>query len=341
MPKIRVPDQSGVLRPLCPMFLHSSLISHPDSVIRHCMDSLPQSSEGETTIVPPDDAKAQEWITALAAAGFDYRLSHDADGWLIHVAPDVADAVQAEIDGYEADNRNWPPLPRAQLRPPQAQYDSSSALWVAGMLVAFYVWLGPYSDRSPLLRSAAADTDRILAGEWWRPITALTVHAEFSHLLANVICIYFLGQAICRIMGGGLAWVLILGAGVAGNAGVAWVLQSDHVSIGASTSGFGALGVLTAYQVIQRLRYGEDAPAMWGRTWLPLGAGLALLAVLGTGPNTDLAAHALGFSIGLLASIPLSWYGTRWLPDWMQPVLQIACLGAVMGAWRIVLKAAG
>jgi len=305
------------------------------------IEFVPRSGEGGETIVPPDDAKAQEWITALAAAGFDYGLSHEASGWVIHVMPDAAAAARAEIEGYEAHNRDWPPPPRARPHPPPAPYDSWSPLWVAGLLVTFYVWLGPYRAQAPLFQSAAADSDRILAGEWWRAITALTVHAELSHLLANVICLYFLGQAVCRIMGGGLGWVLILGAGVAGNASVAWLLQSDHVSVGASTSGFGALGVLTAYQFIQRWRYGESTPGMWERTWLPLGAGLALLAVMGTGPGTDLAAHALGFLFGLLASIPLSWYGTRWLPDWTQPALQMVCLAVVMGAWRIVLTAGG
>ena len=294
----------------------------------------------EVAITPPDDAKAQEWITALAAAGFDYRLSHEDAGWVIHVPLDEAEAAHAEIEGYEADNRDWPPPP--QLRPLEeyAPYTSWSPLWVAGMLAAFYLWLGPYRPQIPLLNAAAADTERILAGEWWRVVTALTVHADASHLIANMLSLYFLGQAACRIMGGGLGWTLILGAGIAGNASVAWIIRADQVSIGASTCSFAALGLLTAHQAIQRLHRGRHALGVWDRTWLPIGAGLALLATLGTGPRSDLGAHALGFLCGMIACVPVNLYDVRRMPEWVQSVLQMACLCTVMGAWRIAINAA-
>ena len=293
----------------------------------------------EESIVPPGDDKAQEWIIALAAAGFDYRLSHEPAGWVIHVPKDAAVNARAEIEAYEADNRNWPAPPRPAPPNQRAPYDTWSSLWVAGMLIAFYVWLGPYRPQVPLLQLAAADTDRILAGEWWRVITALTVHADVSHLLANVLSLYFLGHAVCRTMGGGLGWALILGAGIAGNTSVAWVLHADQTSVGASTCNFAALGILTAWQAIQRLRYGRGIPGVWDRTWLPIGAGLALLATLGTGPRSDLGAHALGFLCGMVAATPVAWYDPRRIPDWLQPVLKLACLVTVMGAWRIVINA--
>ncbi len=295
----------------------------------------------EEVISPPDDVKAGEWITALAAAGFDYRLSHDASGWVIHIPQDAAEAAQAEIEGYELDNRDWPSPPRAGSAAQITPYPSWSALWVACMLVAFYIWLGPYRTQSPVLRLAAADTGRILAGEWWRVITALTVHADVSHLLANVLSLSFLGRSVCRIMGGGLGWALILGAGIVGNSGVAWVLRVDQVSVGASTCSFAALGVLASHQAIQRMRHGRGIPGLWERTWLPVGAGLALLATLGTGPRSDLAAHALGFLCGMVATVYASWHASSRLPGWIQLVLQLACLATVMGAWRIVIETAG
>lgn len=36
------------------------------------------------------------------------------------------------------------------------------------------------------------------------------------------------------------------------------------------------------------------------RAWLPFGAGLALLGILGSGKHTDLTAHLFGFMAGLI-----------------------------------------
>lgn len=300
----------------------------------------PASGNGEVSIEPPSETKTQEWITDLSATGFEYRLSHEADGWIIHVPSDAAPAARAEIEGYEADNRNWPPTPSAQAPGNCAAKSSWVSLWVAGMLVAIYLWLGPYSAHVQLLKAAAADTDRILAGEWWRVITALTVHADTSHLLANVVSLGFLGHAVCRIMGGGLGWATILGAGIAGNASVAWILRVDQVSVGASTCTFAALGILTAHQALHRIRYGQRTPGIWDRTWLPVGAGLALLATLGAGPRSDLGAHALGFLCGMLASVASARIDPSRIPAWIQGALKLICLCTVMGAWRLALDAA-
>ena len=301
-----------------------------------CDPASPQvPREYAEEIRPPTDEKTSEWITALAAAGFDYLLSQDEIGWTIRVTREAAAPAREEIAAYEADNRDWPPPPRLPAAAPQLPYFTWSAAWVCGFLAAFYVWLGPYRSGDVLLEAGAADTERILAGEWWRLITSLTLHSGVVHLLGNMACLFFLGQAVCRIMGGGLGWALILGAGVAGNAGVAWMLRSDHVSVGASTSGFGALGILAAYQALQKLRQTGGAPGIWDRTWIPVGAGLALLALLGTGPRSDLAAHAFGLLFGMILSVPFALYGSRWLPSWIQRVLQLACLCAVMGAWRV------
>jgi len=294
----------------------------------------------EEDFVPPDDQKTLEWITVLAASSLDYRLSRQAAGWVIHVPRRQIAAARAEIAAYEADSRDWPPseLTRAEEEP--TTYDSWSPLWVSGFVIAFYVWLGPYDAGSAVLRRAAVDTEAVLHGEWWRLITGLTVHSGAAHLAGNALFLLLLGYAVCLSFGGGLGWALILAAGIAGNA-VACVLHGvHHVSVGASTACFGALGIMSALQVIRNARRFGARWGVWSRTWVPLGAGLALLTLLGTGPRSDLAAHAFGFVAGLIFCIPFGWHGTTWIPAWGQRALQLGCLIVVMMAWRIVLRAA-
>ena len=82
----------------------------------------------------------------------------------------------------------------------------------------------------------------MLAGEWWRAVTALTLHADLAHVLANAVAIAIFLGAVARRLGPALATWLALAAGVAGNVLTALVAGGGHVSLGASTAVFGALG---------------------------------------------------------------------------------------------------
>ena len=213
-----------------------------------------EAGQDDIAIVPPDDQKTLEWIAVLSAAEFDYGLSRADDGWVIHVPPSQSGAAQAEIAAYEADSRNWRPAVPAPIYSWQPPHHTTAALWGVVLLAAFYVWFGPYDAHSPIHRATGADAEAILAGEWWRPITALTLHSGFVHLAGNVAILLFLGHVVCSQFGGGLGWTLMLGAGIAGNVAVAWLVRSGHISYGASTAGFGAIGILVARQTVETFR---------------------------------------------------------------------------------------
>ncbi len=292
----------------------------------------------ETVVSPPDDQKTLEWLAVLSAAGFDYRLTRTGLGWAIHIPADQYTAAHAEVAAYEAECRSWPRrLPREDNIPEAAPHTLAS-LWGVGVLLAFYVWCGPFAESDPRLRVASADANAIVAGQWWRPITALTLHSDFGHLAGNAVCLLLIGHAVCRVYGGGIGWLLMIGAGALGNTAVAWLFQANHISVGASTSSFGAIGVLVAHQSV--LTYGRwhEWRSIWSRVWIPLGSGLALLALLGTGPQSDLAAHLLGFMLGVILATPFSLWGTRWMPEWGQRLLEFLCLMLVLSAWGAALR---
>jgi rhomboid protease GluP len=70
------------------------------------------------------------------------------------------------------------------------------------------------------------------------------------------------------------------------------------------------------------------------RAWLPIAAGLGLLAMLGTGgERTDIAAHAFGLAAGIpLGAIAAS--GLHRPPSRaVQAVLLAGALAIVVGAW--------
>jgi membrane associated rhomboid family serine protease len=147
-----------------------------------------------------------------------------------------------------------------------------------------------------------------------------------------------------------VAAVLILLAGTGANLLTAWTETQDHLSVGASTATFAALGLVVGLQCVRRWRGGGQVRR---RAWLAAGAGLALLAMLGFGARADVFAHAyglgLGFVLGLGAGIvdkPRSSDATTggqtgvaparrgsvgaWL---LQSGLALAAVGVVAAAW--------
>ena len=166
----------------------------------------------------------------------------------------------------------------------------------------------------------------MLQGEWWRAVTALTLHADLVHVLANAAALAIFLGAVAYRLGPALATWLALASGVGGNVVTALVARGGHVSIGASTAVFGALGTLSALQVPRR------------QAWLTLGAGVALLGVLGTGARADLLAHLFGFATGLVEGL-----ATRHITPPRRSIRQpfIAFLAATPIAfawWRVLAR---
>ncbi len=239
-------------------------------------------------------------LAALSAAEIPYDLARGEDGWEVRVSLAQLAAAQGELSAYDAINRGWPP--RAEVAPvPAASVSGLLASFGAGLaLLLCYRHTGSFSVAHGPFAGGCADSAAIRAGEWWRSVTALTLHADISHVLGNVVCAVFFGQGVCSIVGAGLGWALILLTGISGNLVTAWMLGPGHISVGASTATFGALGILSALQVAHNLRRHGRWRGVWDRTWIPLGAGVALLALLGVGPRADLTGHFCGFFSGVL-----------------------------------------
>lgn len=290
----------------------------------------------EETIQPAGAERTLRWITVLSAAGLDYRLSRFGSQWVIHVPSAQVASARREIDLYETENADWPPA-MAGTADGSPLYETWGAFWGIFLVLFFYLWLGPYQPGNAVLRAASNDVEAVLGGEWWRVVTALTVHSGPVHVTANAVAILLLGHAVCRLLGSGLAWLLILLAGAAGNGLVAVWAGVDHVSVGASTAVFGALGVLAGHRTGETRRHSVGLRELWRRAWLPLCAGLAFLGLFGTGPGTDLTAHAFGFALGAAAGFPFGRHGALRCPESVQRALRIFSIGIVIAAWACVI----
>jgi membrane associated rhomboid family serine protease len=185
------------------------------------------------------------------------------------------------------------------------------------------------------LRAGMSDAGLIRAGEWWRAVTALGLHADTVHLAGNLVFglvfSFFAGQ----LLGWGLAWSGMLLAGALGNALNAFVQGPGHTSVGASTAVFATLGILAAYTWKRR-------PTPINR-WVPLGSGVALLAFLGMGgERTDIFAHVAGFGSGCVFGLVFGVLETRaLLAPWHKHTLGLAASLFFVLAWTLALGSGG
>jgi len=213
-----------------------------------------------------------------------------------------ADKISAELDAYAkeiavpvekfAAGREWARYPAGW---------SICGLWIMALMAVFY-WQG--QDASLVDRGASSSVGTFGRGEWWRPFTALFLHADLSHLVGNLVGGTIFAALVSKSIGPLRGWTLILICGTLGNLINSRLHYPDgFLSIGASTAVFAALGILSGIGVAETLR--ERVRLPWLRIVAPMLAGIVMLSWLGggTGTNTDVMGHVFGFGSGLVAGV--------------------------------------
>ncbi|MEE9559871.1 MAG: rhomboid family intramembrane serine protease, partial [Acidiferrobacterales bacterium] len=155
------------------------------------------------------------------------------------------------------------------------------------------------------------------------------------HALANAIAGAIFFSAVCTTLGAGLGLSVVLLAGAGGNLINAFMHGSLFVSVGASTAVFGAIGVLGGLGVARRRRRG----ARGKHIWVPIAAGLALLAMLGTaGERVDLLGHLFGFLAGGVLGVVMAVAVPRRPSARVQWALGTTALMLVVVSWMLALQ---
>jgi membrane associated rhomboid family serine protease len=280
----------------------------------------------------PSRALVDEWALVLAATGLSPSVEHSGAEFVLLVPDDEATEAESALSAYEIENvddRSGPDLPAEKM----GEIDRFAAGSVSVLLLAFFFVTGPRDPSIEWFAQGSADAARILAGELWRTVTALCLHADLGHVLSNALFGALFLAAVSAGFGPGLGVALTLAAGASGNLANAIFQGPDHVSVGASTAVFGAVGLLAGRGVAQRIRRGE----LGLRIWVPIAAGIALIAMLGTGERSDIWAHGFGFIAGGFLGIPasLAW---RAQAGWAWQVGALAFSAAVLlRAWQLAL----
>jgi rhomboid protease GluP len=279
-------------------------------------------------------AEAEQHALVLVALGMASRLVSSATGTSLFVASPDAAKARSEIAAYDQENT---PRPTTGWASRPLREGINGALIFCAILLFVDAAAGRNAFSYDWLALGNAQAGLIKHGEWWRVITALSLHADGAHLLSNMVLGGVLGMVLAQLLGSGLAWLAILMSGAVGNAVTAFFASAEHAAIGASTAVFGALGLLAA------LAWGRE-PILWRglRRWRPIAAAIMLLALLGVGgERTDVGAHVAGLLTGGVSGAAL-YFAYPHLPKGRkaQLVFGSAALALFTGAWLAAFAAA-
>lgn len=282
--------------------------------------------------LPLEEDVVWDWSLVLRAARIPHRTQRVPGGWQVLVPSAYLLRAAKEITAFEEEN---PPGQETPL-PPSNPMGSEALDVTLVMLVALFHYvaisnplptLGFYPDDWFAL--GAMDSTLVLRGQWWRAVTALTLHADPAHFLANAAFGGVLVACLCRAAGTGTAWLLFVLSGTCGNLLNAWARGPGHLSIGASTAVFGTVAALGAATMVRQ--GGFD----FRRAATPIIAALAILGMWGTeGERTDLGAHLFGF----IAGLPLGLLAGRWI---MRHGLPKKMLSMLLGTTALAILIAG
>ena len=216
------------------------------------MTSIHPDASERAPLVTSRKREAEDWALVLTAERIASKVVHIDAGFTIQVAAENQAAAQDILHAWRSERierarRLALPVPRGATT-----LETATAYAFALSLLAFHLGLedsGRWIEFKDIGRSQAA---LVLEGQWWRIVTALTLHADLPHVLGNTLFGGFFLAAVAGRLGIGVALLSFVTTGTLGNLANALYYGSAHSSVGASTGVFGLVGVLAGMAAWQR-----------------------------------------------------------------------------------------
>ena len=274
------------------------------------------------------------WSFVLTALQIPHQSLMKDHVFHLLVPQNLKERALKEIEEYSSENSSWP---RNAEHPKQTVNTlQPPTLLLVGSLALFYSVTGPWDGNSLWFQQGAGNSQAILEhSQWYRLITSLTLHADIIHLLNNCILGGFLLHFFFLLVGNGIGLFTLLLTAATGNYINVVLHGPGHIFVGFSTAIFAVIGL------ISMLRYSNNCHTIGSHVFVPLMAGVALLAMLGSsGERTDLGAHFFGLLSGLLFGKILGLQLIRRLKDslFVQTLLFLSSLFAILASWILALQ---
>lgn len=185
-------------------------------------------------------------------------------------------------------------------------------------IIAFtiLVWLVGMQYPDTVLGLFLLIPEAVRMGEWWRLLSSVFLHYELTHIMFNMVTLYFFGRIAERIFGMPRFFVIYVLAGIAGS--LLSVAFSPHNSLGASGAVFGLFGALLAFGQFNRKAF---AMTIGTSVYALLAINLIFGFIM---PNVNNFAHIGGLIGGFLTAMALGVPNTPNTKRWLFALLYTA-----------------
>ena len=264
------------------------------------MNTSSESKPDDEILKLRDESQFNTYSLILSALNIphSFRINRD-DGIELHLSQEIKERALYEISTYFDENKNWPTPPPVEST--FAPAFKAMSFVIVGILILIYSVTGTWQPESIWFQKGAGNSTAIIeAGEYFRLITPLMLHADLGHLMSNCFLGGVLMHFYFRLTGNGLGLFTMLVTATIANYANVIVHGDDHNFVGFSTAVFSVIGILCT------LGYARPSNPFNIKLFMPIMCGLALLAFLGSGgERTDLGAHFFGLFFGIIAGIIL------------------------------------
>jgi len=277
-----------------------------------------------------DSTLLNTYSLVLSSANIPHTINCRLDETIeLTIAAPHRERALYEISLYLQENRDWPP-PAPAVPTYNPSFKVMSFI-VIGCLFLIYSASGNWHPESIWFKKGAGDSTAILqGGEYFRLITPLMLHADLVHLMGNCFLGGFLLHFYFKITGNGLGLFTMLATATIANYVNVLAHGSGHHFVGFSTAVFSIIGVLCTSG------YQKSTSTINFHLFMPVMAGIALLALLGAGgERTDLGAHFFGLVTGLVVGILLRTKGVQMVrqSNFLQIILGILTCSIAWISW--------
>ena len=288
-----------------------------------------EEPEESTRIAEGTYRQIRDYSLVLLSQGIVHRFLRSEEGpFEIFVSPEFEARASEQLELYRKEN------PPKEENPPLPLSLSLQLAWVLLVPVVCTVLdSGNFVDRMHF--AGLSDASKVLHGQWWRTITALTLHGDARHIASNLLSGYIvLNLMSYRLPLARMAPFLAVASAIA-NFCVALTVQSDYRALGFSTFVFAAIGALAVIEF--RLMPRETHGML--RRFAPLCGAASLAVFLGLGENADILGHAYGFIAGAICGLIPQKKTLRWgTPTTLADLVWVAIYFAIfIVGWKFAL----
>lgn len=200
-----------------------------------------------------------------------------------------------------------------------------AAMWVVEGGLA--IGLGGTVPLSTAVALGAQVTPLVLAGQWWRLVSAMFIHWSWLHVGLNGFSLYIVGSVVEPVYGSWRTVGVYLLGGLVGGLAVLALMPPNVVSAGASGAIFALLGAVLVVAIVAIRRIGPSL------LWWVLGiVGINLIFDVSV-PFIAIWDHVGGFIGGILATVALGLPGRRW--SWLNGVAALLLVASGVVLWLI------